>query len=266
HRHQFSTRTGHGQSLYQERGLSRLVFTRQFRHDWMRVLFHYFPFSLFRQKMNFEPVDISEIHRIVAPTVESFLKDDGFESYSNLKWVRCHSAPIRFIFELLPWKGGMVAPRVSISLDFVPHVSGSSVKWHRTDKSAQSDLIYDVYDRMLEFPCHQGPFVIRENAPQVIPPAIEKAREFWAACSTEGQLLSAFDKIRNYYDKDLPEGRSKFRMFTPHELALAFVLARVGKVEEALRLFEQIEGRYKPIVKNKLRGLLMEAVMPNKQS
>lgn len=210
--------------------------------------------------MNFEPVSSSKIHSIVAPTVESFLKGEGFESYSNLKWVKCHNEPIRLIFELFPWKGGMVAPRISISLDFVPHVSGSSVKWHRTNKSAQPDLIYDIYDRMLELPYHQGPTIIKDQAPQVIPSAIEKAREFWATCSTEDQLLSAFEKLRHYYDKDLPEGRSKFRMFTPHELALSFVLARSGKSEEALRLFEQNEGRYKPTVKNKLRGLLMEAV------
>ncbi len=209
--------------------------------------------------MNFEPVSSFEIHRIISPIVESFLQDDGFESVSNLKWVRCHNEPIRQIFQLFPWKGGIVAPRVSISLDFVPHVSGSSVKWHRTNKSAQPDLIYDIYDRSLEFSCHQGPNAIKDLAPQVIPLAIEKAKEFWATCSNEDQLLTAFEKIRHYYDKDLPEGRSKFRMFTSHELALSFVLARCGKTDEALSLFKQNESRYKTAVNTKLKSLLMEA-------
>src|SRR5690606_31828890 len=188
--------------------------------------------------MSFEPVTISEIHSIVFPIVESLLKDEGFESTSDLKWVRCQNAPIRQIFELLPWKGGMVAPRISISLDFVPHVSGSSVKWHRTTKSAQPDLILDTYDRSIEFPYQKGPQTIVEIAPLVIPAAVEKAREFWATCSTENQLLSAIEKLKHYYDKDLPEGRSKFRMFVPHELAMSFVLSRDGQTDEALALFE----------------------------
>ncbi len=154
--------------------------------------------------MNFEQVSNSEIHSIVAPIVESCLQNQGFESHSNLKWVRCHNEPIRLIFELFLWKGGMVAPRISISLDFVPHVSGSSVKWHRTNKSAQPDLIYDIYDRTLEFSYHQGAATIKDQAPQVIPHAIVKAKEFWATCSAENQLLAAFDKLKHYYDKGHP--------------------------------------------------------------
>jgi len=135
-------------------------------------------------KMSFEPVSISEIHSIVSPIVDSLLEKEGFECTSDLKWVRCQNEPIRQIFELFRWKGGMVAPRISISLDFVPHVSGSSVKWHRTTKSAQPDLILDTYDRSIEFPYHKGAPAIAEEAPLVIPAGVEKAKEFWSMCCT----------------------------------------------------------------------------------
>ncbi len=212
--------------------------------------------------MSFEPLNISEIHNLVSPIVETLLKNEGFENTSNLKWVRCQNEPVRQIFELLQWKGGMVAPRISISLDFVPHVSGSSVKWHRTTKSAQPDMIFDVYDRSIEFPYHKGEAAIVEKAPLAILAAIEKAKEFWATCAYEHQLLQAFDKLKNYYDKDLPEGRSKFRMFVPHELALSFVLARGGQAIEALNLFELNAERfkYKPKVTERLRALLTESM------
>src|SRR5690606_37315027 len=106
-----------------------------------------------------------------------------------------------------------------------------------------------------------GPQTIVEIAPLVIPAAVEKAREFWATCSTENQLLSAIEKLTHYYDKDLPEGRSKFRMFVPHELAMSFVLSRDGQTDEALALFEANAERfqYKPKVKEKIKSLLMEA-------
>jgi hypothetical protein len=212
--------------------------------------------------MNSESVNISEIHKLVSPMVESVLGSEGFESTENLKWVRCQKEPIRQIFQLFRWKGGMVAPRISISLDFVPHVSGSSVKWHRTMKSAQPDLILDPHDSSIEFPYRKGITAILEKAPLVIPAAIEKANGFWATCSSEDQLLQAFEQLKQYYDKGLPEGRSRFRRYVPHELALSFVLARAGQTDKALSLFQTNAERfkYKPKVQLKLENLLMESV------
>lgn len=43
-------------------------------------------------------------------------------------------------------KGASYVPIWGISLDFVPHVAGNRLAWHRTDKSARMDLVYDPVD------------------------------------------------------------------------------------------------------------------------
>jgi hypothetical protein len=70
----------------------------------------------------------------------------GFEQAKDLKWVRSAKGPIREIVELYSLKGASVAPCWGLSLDFVPHVAGGRVRWHRTAKSSMLDLVWDPLD------------------------------------------------------------------------------------------------------------------------
>jgi hypothetical protein len=61
------------------------------------------------------------------------------------KWVRARP-PIRDLIEVVAMKGASLIPRWGISLDFVPHVQGDAIRWHRSDKSAIADIVYDPVD------------------------------------------------------------------------------------------------------------------------
>ncbi len=91
----------------------------------------------------FEEVTNARIHDIVAPEVERHLASLGFEAAGTLKWVKGRHAPIRHVFGFAKWKGGIVRPRWGASLDFVPHISGQQVRWHRSNKAAHFDLAID---------------------------------------------------------------------------------------------------------------------------
>ena len=126
----------------------------------------------------FAIVRIDQIHEIVAPAVESLLQPLGFEVQNPLSWLRSVDAPIRQMFCLKQWKGGVLTPAWGLSLDFVPHLSGNEIKWHRTPKSAQFDLTFDMRDRAFDISYSHGPDVIASSAPKILRAAIENAESF----------------------------------------------------------------------------------------
>src|ERR1022692_2349304 len=93
-----------------------------------------------------EIVPASEMDAIFAATFGSALPKHGFERIDDRKWVRSTKAPIREVVRLVALKGASYSPAWGFSLDFVPHVSGSSSRWHRSAKAAIFDLCYDPID------------------------------------------------------------------------------------------------------------------------
>jgi hypothetical protein len=121
----------------------------------------------------YEPVPPSELDAIFAETFGAALRADGFEQVDRRRWVRSTKQPIRELFSLLAMKGGYFSPCWGFSLDFVPHVSGSSVRWHRTAKVARFDLCYDPVDYTTDaggwlVPSLAGPSAARKAAAQVM--------------------------------------------------------------------------------------------------
>lgn len=72
-----------------------------------------------------ELLTIDRIHEIIEPTIAALLGPSGFESHRKLAWVRSGDAPIRQIFKVEQYKGAALGLAWGLSLDFVPHVSGS---------------------------------------------------------------------------------------------------------------------------------------------
>jgi hypothetical protein len=93
-----------------------------------------------------EPIAISELDAMFAEIMGSALLHDGFEQVNRRRWVRSTKQPIRELFCLVAMKGACYSPRWGFSLDFVPHVSGSSVRWHRSANAVLLDLCYDPLD------------------------------------------------------------------------------------------------------------------------
>ena len=90
-----------------------------------------------------ELLTIAEVHELVSGAVDAGLASRSFQSLKPLQWIDSSSTPIRRIFEYWQLKGGVVAPRWGYSFDFVPHLSGGKLKWHRTEKSALLDVFID---------------------------------------------------------------------------------------------------------------------------
>jgi hypothetical protein len=174
---------------------------------------------------HFEIVPIKTIHEVVAHTLEPLLCEMGFEFQKPLHWVRSTDAPLRQLFCLRQWKGGAVAPAWGLSLDFVPHVSGDTVKWHRTAKSALFDIGYDANDRSMEFYYTKGIEHIQQLAPKILPGAVQAAQEFWATIKLVGDLPAAFEALKAHTAR----GGLGFYNYFQYPIAYAFSLAVAGE-------------------------------------
>ncbi|WP_248767309.1 hypothetical protein [Pseudomonas sp. MWU12-2345] len=207
------------------------------------------------QERTFAVIRIDQIHEIVSPVVESLLHPLGFEVQGPLCWLRSLDAPIRQIFCLKQWKGGALAPAWGLSLDFVPHVSGNNIKWHRTPKSAQLDLTWDTRDRALDISYCYGPEIIASHAPRVLNAAIAQAESFWSKTRLISDLPEAFELVRQH----LSSGGLGFYNYLQHPLAYAFVLAMNGKQKAAEEEYKRYSPRLSEVAKQKLRTLFIEA-------
>jgi hypothetical protein len=179
----------------------------------------------------FDIMTLEAAHRVISPVVDAALNGRGFEAVAPLKWVRIDGAPIRQMFAFQAWKGGVMAPRWGLSFDFVPHVSGSSVRWHRTIKSAMFDLSVDARDRTLDVSLIRGERVVAQKSAAIVETAIAQADEFWRRVNSVEDVVAAFEWLRGY----LSTGGLGFYNYVQHPIALAFALARIGDAVGARR-------------------------------
>jgi len=176
-----------------------------------------------------EVLAIPQIQEIAAPVVARLLGPDGFVETHRLKWVRSADAPIRQAFALLQWKGGAVAPRWGLSLDFVPHVSAGRLKWHRTEKSADFDITIDSKDRDLGVSYIKGREYFAKRCPAAIENAVEKAKQFYAAFTSPSDLPAAIAHMQSH----LGGPGLGFENYVQAPVAAAFAFAINGRYEEA---------------------------------
>jgi hypothetical protein len=206
----------------------------------------------------FEMLTLDDAHRIVSPFVESALDGRGFELVAPLRWVRFDGTPIRQMFAFPAWKGGVIAPRWGFSLDFVPHVSGNTVRWHRTNKSAMFDLCVDARDKALDISLIRGEQAIVLAAPGIVEMAVSRADELWRRVNSLEDLVPVFEWLRGY----LSSGGLGFYNYVQHPIALAFVLAKVDHdagAHQELELFLKGRSPDEP-VSVRVRKLLSEAL------
>lgn len=206
----------------------------------------------------FEIVTLEAAHRVISPIVDAALDGRGFEAVAPLKWVRFDGTPIRQMFAFPAWKGGVIAPRWGLSFDFVPHVSGSSVRWHRTNKSAMFDLAVDARDKLLDISLIRGEKVVVQRSATVVDTATTRANEFWGRVNSIEDVATAFEWLQIR----LSTGGLGFYNYVQHPIALAFALARVGEVAAARSELERfLAGRsLQDPVSIRIGKLLTEAI------
>jgi hypothetical protein len=194
------------------------------------------------EPLEWQEASAAEIDAIVSAIVDPLLVAAGFTHVARRKWVRARP-PIRQLFEYHQSKGGWYLVRWSISLDFVPHVSGSRLAWHRTDKSADGDLIYDpeIYDAegadKWGIDYLHGAAGARRDAERVLPAAVQAALAWFEGADN---LPAARAKA-----EWLISNRQVTRAYTYLGLAYAFLLARTGAPDQARGLLDRWIGDFR---------------------
>jgi len=187
------------------------------------------------------PTPAAEVDSIIAAVADPLLVAAGFCAGARRRWVRSFP-PVRHVFELASMKGATLAPRWGVSLDFVPHVKGNALAWHRTDKSAILDLAYDPIDfepdaeRRWGLGTMHGAKELRRDAERVLPMAIERALSWLADARELPSVLARAEWLRT---TDRPGNRFGFENWVQQPLAYAFLLARTGDVEAGLRALDR---------------------------
>ncbi len=144
-----------------------------------------------------------------------------------------------------------MAPAWGLSLDFVPHISGNSLKWHRTNKSARFDIHID-WRRKPWDQCRSmgwdlmyihGPDALNKKAKRTIPRVVKRSMKFWGKFSSVESLVDAVEYMRRYYDKRRGLG---FYNYAQAPLAAAIVLAKAGARVQAQAELDMYIERSRP--------------------
>ena len=203
----------------------------------------------------YEMLSAADRDVICRPLLLERLEPLGFSEIGPRRWIDGSKPPVRRLFELQLRKGASLAACWGFSLDFVPHLSGSSFRWHRSDKTARLDLIVDP----IALP-HQPTFLYgaqRFEAELVwlLLEAIPAAELDWSRGATYSGMLDIIREIREHESNCLP-----WINYAQLPLAYMFLAAKVDNrvlAERELEDYLQREGLH-PQEADKLRRLVRE--------
>ena len=180
-------------------------------------------------------LSIATIHQHIGPAVEAQLTPLGFVLQKPLHWIRSADAPIRQLFCYAQLRGGALAPQWGFSLDFVPHLSGKKIKWHKTEKSALFDAFVDGQGTELNLSYMWGVSGLLEQMQPRVEAAIRAATALWAKGRTYPELYALVEELRSKPGSEL---------YTQLPIANAMCLARSGREAEGLRDLQYFIQRF----------------------
>jgi hypothetical protein len=205
-----------------------------------------------------EIVPTTEMDAIFAETFGAALPRHGFEKVDRRKWVRSTKQPIRELVQINALKGARFCPAWGFSLDYVPHVSGASLRWHRSAKTAILDLCYDPMDYEMKLnewsiPSLEGRRIARQEAERQTKMTLDLALPWFDTVIGDVDLVREFEA-----KKQRPFVRFGFYNYVQGPLAYAVVLARVGRFKDAEAEMGKYceDGRVREAIKIKLFQLL----------
>jgi hypothetical protein len=171
------------------------------------------------------------------------LAAEGFTAVRPRFWVRPGPPPVRHLVRIEALKGARYAPAWGISLDYVPHVEGRHVRWHRTNRSARFDLIYDTVDHEPGKGWFLDGFASDRDFGQrcgsLTPRLVAAATAFMAPLTSDASVLEAFEDKRRR-----PTTRCGFENYHQNVLAYAFTLARVRDIAAGEEWLDRYLGIY----------------------
>jgi len=186
----------------------------------------------------YQLLSAAERDAIVADHLRARLPAFGLSEITARRWVDGSQPPVRRMFELQLLKGASIGARWGFSLDYVPHISGGRVRWHRSDKTAMLDIIVDQRDLPQPSYIH-GPAGLTEGLRQLLPEAIRRAEESWRKGSALQGMLGIIREIRDRRSNGLG-----YENYTQLPLAYAFLSAKIGDVQTALQELEEYVKRF----------------------
>jgi len=186
----------------------------------------------------YQLLSAAERDAILAAHLRERLPAFGLSEITARRWVDGSQPPVRRMFEISLLKGAGIGAQWGFSLDFVPHISGGRVRWHRSDKTAMLDVI--VEPRGLPQPSFiHGPARLTEGLRQLLPEAIHRAEESWRKGSTLEGMLDIIRDIRDRRSNGLG-----YENYTQLPLAYAYLSAKIGDVQTALQELEEYVKRF----------------------
>lgn len=195
----------------------------------------------------YELISAAEIDKILALVFDRPLKSLDFEKVNRRRWVRSTKPDIREIFSILPMKGAWYSPAWGFSLDYVPHISGQKIRWHRTNKSALFDFRYDPLDyespeefgfKSWRIDSFYGKSTAIKQAKRVSKISINAAKILWNSVQSLSDMTMVFEEqLRLTQERKV--NRFGFYNYVQHPMAYAFTLAKIGETDSALELLEK---------------------------
>jgi len=193
--------------------------------------------------MRFNIVSADEIDKVLERDFGPAVFALGFTQVSNRKWVRSRVADIRDLIVIQALKGSDYSPIIGFSLDYVPHVAGQSMRWHRTEKSSRFDLRFDPLD-------YHEPLTDGFN--QWIIDSIQGKRTAKRDARKVGRLTAnhvkktldtvvTFEHLCDAFEAQIAREYVRFGFFNyiDQPLAYAFTLLRMGNIQKAKDMFDR---------------------------
>jgi hypothetical protein len=192
---------------------------------------------------------------IVDDHMRDYLESVGLSRIAPRRWIDGTVPPARRLFEFQLLKGAGLKACWGFSLDFVPHIAGGRVTWHRSDKAAKLDVIVDP--RMLPQPSFLwGANKLKEDLAAMAPAAVAAAKRDWQRGTTYEGMLQIIRDIRDQHTNCFD-----YHNYTQLPLAFAYLAAKVGEPEAAKQELDQYikDFQLDEIEAEKLHRHLVEA-------
>jgi hypothetical protein len=170
-----------------------------------------------------------EIDAVLEQALSEVLVPLGLAAVSPRRWVHTQAGSARRLLEVRAMKGAALQLWWGFSLDYVPHISGGKLRWHRTVKSAMLDVMPEIeslaVDPNLSVLFGKRRFIA--DLQRVIPHTLAHAEVAWG----RGESLQGIADLLSDFRARKSSGPG-FYNFVQLPLALAFTLARLGRWEE----------------------------------
>ncbi len=169
----------------------------------------------------------AERDAIVASHLNVRLQALGFGQVAPRRWVDGSTAPVRRVFEMQLLKGAAMKAIWGFSLDFVPHLSGGRVCWHRSNRTAKFDVFVELEKCNLASFLH-GAAWLHRDLERLVPAALERAQETWRRGSNLAGMLDIVGEIR---ERKINSFYVHFSWQLP--LTFMFLSAKIGDLAAA---------------------------------